>query len=411
MVLVARRPLCLQQAPGLQSWESGSTCLCGRVGTTFAAISLYVKPARETDLQANQSIRIASFVLFGVLAVVNRPFEAHLFKHGHQKPANAWHPPLSSNGSSITGDRLCTCEKDACRRHATPTRRSSSSNPMEQSRSSSSGSRVFTSRHAPPPIPFNFMALYRNSSFDTLPSALHPSANRGVLNRPPLSSNSASKCDSGPLFTQARYSASTWRAIHPESSDLTLNASRPRPYSRDLDLRHNIRYSHSSMSLTRPSRLSSLSTVSRSGSNGSNSRDHTFGVPDHGEIASPDEIAYAITKGTPIPGTERIRGVDRHHIRTASAPHYTSSPHQKPGFVVEAIVITRKPVPVRRLRSADRVRASSTSNPEAERYMVIQGLGNFQYPNDRSEFTELGMSGQMTFEEVKNKPLPKIAVF
>lgn len=282
---------------------------------------------------------------------------------------------------------------------------------MEQSRRISSGSRVFTSHHAPPPIPSAFMASYRKSSFDTLPSASQSSANRGALNRPPLSSRSASKCDSGPLFTQARYSASTWRAVHPEGSDFTLNASRPRPYSRDLDLRHSIRYSHSSMSLTRPSRLSSLSTVSRSGSNGSNSRHHTFGVPDHGEIASPDEIAYAITKGTPIPGTERVRGLGRHHIRSGSAPDYTSPSQQKPGFVFEAIVVTRKPVPVRRLRSADRVRASSTSNSEAERYMVSLGLGNFQHPNDRSEYTELGMSRRMTFEEVKNKPLPKIAVF
>jgi len=282
---------------------------------------------------------------------------------------------------------------------------------MEQSRRISSGSRVFTSHHAPPPIPSAFMASYRKSSFDTLPSASQPSANRGALNRPPLSSRSASKCDSGPLFTQARYSASTWRAIHPEGSDFTLNASRPRPYSRDLDLRHSIRYSHSSMSLTRPSRLSSLSTVSRSGSNDSNSRNHTFGVPDHGEIASPDEIAFAITKGTHIPGTEHVRGLGRHHIRTVSAPDHTSPSQKKTGFVFDAIVVTRKPVPVRRLRSADRVRASSTSNSEAERYMVSVGLGNFQHPNDRSEYTELGMSRRMTFDEVKNKPLPKIAVF
>ena len=53
MVLVARRPICLQQAPGLQSWESGSTCLCGRVGTTFAAISLYVKLVCEFDAKAD----------------------------------------------------------------------------------------------------------------------------------------------------------------------------------------------------------------------------------------------------------------------------------------------------------------------------------------------------------------------
>ncbi|RII21877.1 hypothetical protein CUC08_Gglean001046 [Alternaria sp. MG1] len=43
MIIVARRPVCLHEAPGLEGWEFGSTCLGSRIGIAFAAISLYVE--------------------------------------------------------------------------------------------------------------------------------------------------------------------------------------------------------------------------------------------------------------------------------------------------------------------------------------------------------------------------------
>ncbi|KAI5375903.1 hypothetical protein J4E82_005381 [Alternaria postmessia] len=49
MIIVARRPVCLHEAPGLEGWEFGSTCLGSRIGIAFAAISL-----------------VTSCVLFGV---------------------------------------------------------------------------------------------------------------------------------------------------------------------------------------------------------------------------------------------------------------------------------------------------------------------------------------------------------
>jgi hypothetical protein len=41
MIIVARRPTCLHEAPDLQVWEYGTSCFVARLGTAFAAISLY----------------------------------------------------------------------------------------------------------------------------------------------------------------------------------------------------------------------------------------------------------------------------------------------------------------------------------------------------------------------------------
>jgi hypothetical protein len=40
MIIVARRPKCLAEAPGLQAWESGTVCSIARLGIAFAVISL-----------------------------------------------------------------------------------------------------------------------------------------------------------------------------------------------------------------------------------------------------------------------------------------------------------------------------------------------------------------------------------
>ena len=42
MITVARRPVCLPKAAGLQGWEAGTTCQAGRAGMAFAMIALYV---------------------------------------------------------------------------------------------------------------------------------------------------------------------------------------------------------------------------------------------------------------------------------------------------------------------------------------------------------------------------------
>lgn len=40
MIIVARRPACLSEAPDLQVWEFGSVCRVARLGMAFAVIAL-----------------------------------------------------------------------------------------------------------------------------------------------------------------------------------------------------------------------------------------------------------------------------------------------------------------------------------------------------------------------------------
>ena len=216
------------------------------------------------------------------------------------------------------------------------------------------------------------------------------------------------------MFGPAHYSMSTWRAIHPEGPGSTLRSTHSHAHIHSAEFSCRSQYARSSVSLTRPTRLSSLSSSSRSGSNGLESRDDLFSGGIHrSERATPSEIAHAIKNGTPIPGSERIQGQSRHHLRTASAPTATSGVIQTThkGFwkELDAKTITRKPVPVRRLRSADRIRIS-----DAFIYAEVAGYTTNSISSDsrnRLESAELVWARRMTFEQVKNKPLPKIAVF
>jgi hypothetical protein len=40
MIIVARRPVCLPGAPGLQAWEVGTVCHIARLGIALAVVSL-----------------------------------------------------------------------------------------------------------------------------------------------------------------------------------------------------------------------------------------------------------------------------------------------------------------------------------------------------------------------------------
>lgn len=42
MIIVARRPVCLEPALELQAWEYGPRCYVSRVGIAFATVALYV---------------------------------------------------------------------------------------------------------------------------------------------------------------------------------------------------------------------------------------------------------------------------------------------------------------------------------------------------------------------------------
>jgi hypothetical protein len=340
--------------------------------------------------------------------------------HGYQKPANISHPPCVSRGTSPTENSTWISEKRVHYHHESAlTRRSRSSDTVNpstglappttfaHSRVRSSDSRIFTSPYAPPPIPPAYIASHRNSSDDAVAHSFHPPIHRASLTRPPRLSGTDVNSGPVPSFVP-QYSVSAWRAIHPGESTPMLPSTRSHPHLHSTEFSYQSQYSRSSVSLTRPTRLSSLSSSSQNWSDGLESRDGPFhGGINGSERATPSEIAHAFKDGTPIPGTEHIVSQIRHHTRAASAPHVASYKDIHKGLQVK--IVTRKPVPVRRLRSADRVGFSS-----AFVYAEVAEDNANRIPSDsRNKLESAGSVGArgMIFEQVKNKPLPKIAVF
>ncbi|KAF1935609.1 hypothetical protein EJ02DRAFT_120007 [Clathrospora elynae] len=332
MITVARRPTCLDEAPGLQEWEFGLTCQINRVGIAFAAIALTV-----------------SCTQFCVLAVVNRPFEAHLFNYGYHQPADLQPtPPTSQRPSPARYDALerCPCG----RRRSVSTHRSTTSNftntgvdtinlstsPPPPTISAPSpvrslGSDIFTSSVAPPPIPSAFIASKHKSSKETLPPMFYPSMSHKALTRPPRIPGLVATSGFAPLSIPAQYPASTWRAIHPSNPPCMSPASRSFPHLPSAGFPYHNRYSRSSISLTRPHRLSYASPADneacslRSWSTGPEGRASPLtGADETSRKATPNQILYAILNGTPIPGTTNSndRAAGR-PMRTASAPDVT----------------------------------------------------------------------------------------
>jgi hypothetical protein len=188
---------------------------------------------------------------------------------------------------------------------------------------------IFTSNYAPPPIPPEYMNPLLGSSVETLPPFFHPYASHRGLTRPPRLSGYVSTSGFVPLSIAPQYSASTWRALHPISPSSLRPTSRSQPHLPTAGFSHRSRFSRSSVSLTRPHRIStatpngSVAWSSRSGSSGPEGR----GTPASGDEdrrAPANEIAYAILNGTPIPGTTRPQTRGKGHKRTASAPDATA---------------------------------------------------------------------------------------
>jgi hypothetical protein len=85
-------------------------------------------------------------------------------------------------------------------------------------------------------------------------------------------------------------------------------------------------------------------------------------------------------------------------------------PHQEFEKELDARLITRKPVPARS-RSDDPMRHSSTPTvAEAAAAMVSNMPRDLETPKSRSASADAVLKGMIPFGEVKNEPLPKIAV-
>lgn len=270
---------------------------------------------------------------------MRRPFEAHLLKHGYQQSADPNATPSASREVSPASEK-----PPRGRRRSASTQRSIHSNfsgtdietlDLNSSPVSSTihapsplrsiGLGIFTSDCTPPPIPSTYIAPPRTTSLGTPSPVFDPSIYHQSLSRPPRISGLAPTSGLAP----AQFSASAWRALHPTSPPFKRPASRSNPPLPAPGFLYNSRYSRSSVSLTRPRRLSTATPVgsvawsTRSGSTGPEGRDSPFSG-DHVERRATDgEIAYAIMNGLPIPGTT-WPGSKAGSTRTASPLNTTS---------------------------------------------------------------------------------------
>lgn len=289
---------------------------------------------------------VASCILFGVLAAVRRPFEANLFKHGYQNPVNPFATPSASRGASPVRSTARTVEKHLRARRMSTSTRSLAESDIETldlsyspvpptiycpSPQRSVGLGIFTSDVAPPPIPPQFMHPLRSSSIDSFSPLLQPTTAR-ILTRPPRLSGNTDTPLFVPLSFAPQYSASTWRALHPESPSSLWPASQSHPHLPSAVFLHHNRFSHSSVSLTRPQRLSTVTANdSESAASGTIRPEARLPIPPCDEHQALGAEVLAIIDGTSMSGTIRPRTRGKgHHKRTSSAPDASFGAQESP---------------------------------------------------------------------------------
>lgn len=325
MIIVARRPICEQSGPpGLQTWEYGPRCHVSRVGIAFAVIAL-----------------VASFILFGVLATVRRPFEAHIFKHGFQRFHHSFpdsHKSSPMRRTSIASEKIPlgsgpsvstfrTFEynlSDACVDTIDWNYRLPDSTIHTPSPVRSLGLGIFTSDSLPPPIPSAYATqspLQPVGTFSHLPYSL---ASQHSLTRPPRLSGRSRSSSIASSIVPAEFSASTIRAVHPPQSSIGL-VSRSHQHLPGVGSAHRKQYARSTISLTRPRRLSSVTPAgsvgwsSRSGSIGSD-RLYSLSSTEGGAVCNKSVPEIANTAQHSAGRTESSTTSLGKTVRSCSAP-------------------------------------------------------------------------------------------
>ncbi|OCK76841.1 hypothetical protein K432DRAFT_135587 [Lepidopterella palustris CBS 459.81] len=240
LIIAAHHPICLPSNAELAGWEKGATCIASRISVAMSLIAL-----------------ISSFTLFGILAIVRRPFEAHLFRHKYNRSARRVLTPKPSNLPSCTVSTASV--KCPSRSFVHTTSLSNPSNAdvdtidLDATPSSihSVSLGIFTSPTTPPPLSPLFLPARTASLTDSIaPSMAHSTAPAHLI----------------PLPLPPLFSDSAWRAIHPPPSNGI--ASRSFPFlplpngepPRFEYLQHRPLQSNSKMSLTMPQRLSATPT-------------------------------------------------------------------------------------------------------------------------------------------------------
>ncbi|UPX19738.1 uncharacterized protein EKO05_0009991 [Ascochyta rabiei] len=300
---------------------------------------------------------VASLVLFGMMAAVRRPFEAHLFAYGQRQPTNP--DPTSPPSRRLSEDRAAT-EKlvpkggmpgdDYTRSTSLFTNADvetldlNSSRPASIVQSSSpsrdqAGLGAFTSPFAPPSLP----PAFTSPSLQLQAPVSVPFAHRRCLSLTPRTDALLAPAAYAPYSIPIEFSASAQRAVYPDTASpyRSISTCRSQPHLRSMSSFSNRhRYSRSSVSLSRPHRLSSLTPVPHLGcSSGSDTLKSSEGISETGESpngesvasstgtrATAAEIVHAIASNTPIPGTDGPS--QRKHWRTVSAPDATAGAQQ-----------------------------------------------------------------------------------
>jgi hypothetical protein len=267
--------------------------------------------------------------MLGILAGVSRPFEAHLFNHGYEPPIEVYSkpytpgPPDSDTGSYHYQEYL-EHQWQPKSLHEIDVSHSSDENlntpspdytPPPSIMSPpctvySPGRGVFTSHHMPPPIPAEYIVPRRNSFSGAFPTARQPHKYQKSHAGSSRSFVSGVAPGSSRQSLPAHLSRSTWHAVHPNPASLALVAH-SRPDVSSARFSYQSPYFRSSISLTRPRRLSYYSAApslsSQTEHSDSDSQDGSF------SRANSSEIARAFPQGmhtaTPLHPNSRTRNI------------------------------------------------------------------------------------------------------
>jgi hypothetical protein len=298
-----------------------------------------------------------------MVAAVRRPFEAYLFAYGQRSPNESRPSPSGSRRSSedhAATEKLVVRSNVSTYTHTRSTSNftnadvetldlNASSRPasiLQPSSPSRDRIEVFTSPFAPPPLPQAFL----------VPEDGSPSSRAQKIRQEPLAHHRriSSTPQTDALLAPAAYvphsipiefSASAQRAVYPDAAApyRSISTCRSQPHLRSMNsISHRHRYSRSSVSLSRPHRLSSVTPASHlECSSRSDTLNSSTGISDKDESpnsksigsgtdkrASAANIVFAIANRAPIPGTETLS--PRKHWRTVSAPDVSAGAQQAP---------------------------------------------------------------------------------
>ncbi|KAF2021138.1 hypothetical protein BU24DRAFT_446225 [Aaosphaeria arxii CBS 175.79] len=332
MITVARQPICLPARPGLEGWEAGGTCVVSRVAFAVTFIALRPFEAHVFKSAYLQSTEYDSSPALGRRSSASRSTSFGSGRYGYN------HIPASIHRSSPSNVSNADVETLDLNSSTPPPSMIHAPAPIR-----SIGLGIFTSQAQPPPLPAAYVPSRKASPFENEPPIFQPSASYHHLPQPPRMTTLVTPSGFVPLSVPMQYPASAWRAVHPMyPSPLGQNTgSQAAAHSHTAPGRnfsYRSGYSRSSISLTRPHRLSTATPPGGSGT--WSSRSCSSGPGDDGRSsplsggasrstsgtrqASSDDIAYAILNGTAIPGLDvpRVPYVAE-HSRSASAPDAT----------------------------------------------------------------------------------------